>query len=347
MVQRLPVTPLAYPVPALPPNSVFESPELKHILDELSKYCPGAKPLGWENRWTWEMPVVHIMILDLLKRVYAFADWAVEHDDLPNYLGNSEISVFQVHKHHQLEETKIFPQWAAAAGLDVWTRNVEQHHLFSEALEATWLYLRKCRENLSPTPLPSPVPEPDEEINSIDLTKYGLDPTKPFSPTVLRAHMDTWVLVLAQHLLEEIDTLKPELMKKIGEKELKAIDAVVVKSLQAYDPSWFLSSFMASVHPNIRSVLVPLPYIVTWFLVPFVWSGKNWGFWRYCPYPEVKAHSPMERTNSILVQIVDIDDSRPAMTIPAFVLSYEGSADSHGLRQSAFYARDNMAEERS
>ena len=60
--------------------------------------------------------------------------------------------------------------------------------------------------------------------------------------------MDTWVLVLAQHLLEEIDTLKPELMKKIGEKELKAIDAVVVKSLQAYDPSWFLSSFMGSLH---------------------------------------------------------------------------------------------------
>ena len=82
----------------------------------------------------------------------------------------------------------------------------------------------------------------------MDLTKYdGLDPTKAFSPTALRAHMDSWVLTLAQHLFEEIDTLKPEYMEKIGENRLKAIDAEVVKYLQSYDPSWFLSNFMGTL----------------------------------------------------------------------------------------------------
>ena len=165
------------------------------------------------------------------------------------------------------EETIIFPQWCQAAGMvspylslrkledrlnvpvpqDIWTRNIEQHHAFTVELDATWLYLRRCRSNLKPTPPPSPVPEPPPDVANLDMSVYpDLDPTKPFSSDALRTHIDTWILSLAHHLNEEILTLAPEHMEKIGEKEIKRIDGEAQKHLQVFDPSWFLCAFMGT-----------------------------------------------------------------------------------------------------
>ena len=105
------------------------------------------------------------------------------------------------------------------------------------------MYLRKCRINLSPAVSPSPLPEPTEALANLDLSVYaGLDPNKPFSPAALRAHMDSWILVLAKHLNAEIDTLKPEYFERIGEKKMKDVDAEATKLMEIYDPAWFLCS---------------------------------------------------------------------------------------------------------
>jgi hypothetical protein len=99
------------------------------------------------------------------------------------------------------------------------------------------LYIRQCRMNLTPTPPPSPVPMP--ELPDLDLASYGLDPSKPFLPAVLRAYMDTFMLVLAKHMAEEIETVKPEYFEKIGQEMMKDADAKTLKHIQHYDPAWF------------------------------------------------------------------------------------------------------------
>ena len=94
----------------------------------------------------------------------------------------------------QGEETVKFPQWGKAAVLvspmfyrrhhpqepcalltgvpqDIWTRNVERHHTFATQLDATWLYLRQCRSNHTPTP-PSSVAVPPPDIANLDVTVY-------------------------------------------------------------------------------------------------------------------------------------------------------------------------------
>lgn len=123
---------------------------------------------------------------------------------------------------------------------DIWNRNVEQHHLFERQLDASMIYIRRCRYNLTPTPPPSPVPEPTPELTTIDTTEYNLDPSRPFSPTALRKHMDTYILMLAGHLEAEIDTLRPEYFEKMGEKAMKEVNAKAEKLMQIYDPAWFL-----------------------------------------------------------------------------------------------------------
>ena len=214
------------------------------------------------------MPNIHLTILELLQRVYAvsrftnlekfafcidnrvqFAEWAVEKDDMANYLGFSEIALFQVYQHHQAEGVYIRAMrrqaflrlaqrpWSSPRGAenldwyvililvgadgdgscvqDIWNQNVEQHHLFEKQLDATMMYLRKCRMNLSPAPSPSPLPEPTDALANLDLSAYaGLDPTKPFSPAALRAHMDSWMLVLAGHLNVRLTRSNPSTLRR-------------------------------------------------------------------------------------------------------------------------------------
>ena len=121
-------------------------------------------------------------------------------------------------------------------------RNIKEHHAFSHAMDATWLYLRKCRALLQPTPRPSPIPEPPADVNEIDLGQFGLDPAAGFNPQALRKHMDSWMLALAKHLADEIDTLTPEYIISVGKDNITQINKDVVKHLQSYDPTWFLCS---------------------------------------------------------------------------------------------------------
>ena len=91
----------------------------------------------------------------------------------------------------------------------------------------------------TPNPPPSPVHEPPPETAKLDLSVCELAPTKPFSPDALQAHSDAYFLPLARHLNEEISTLAPKHIEKVGETELARIDSEVRTRLQDYDPSCF------------------------------------------------------------------------------------------------------------
>lgn len=96
-------------------------------------------------------------------------------------------------------------------------QNVAQHDIFSPALDAAWLYIRSVRANLSPRQA-SPVPEPPADlVASVDLSKFNLDPTKPFSSKTLRTHIDSFVMPLIEHLGAEIGTLTPEFFQLVGD----------------------------------------------------------------------------------------------------------------------------------
>jgi hypothetical protein len=76
------------------------------------------------------------------------------------------------------------------------------------------------------------------------MSKYSsnIDVTKPYDPQGLRRHIDSFIMLLAEHLRDEIDTLRPELIEKIGEKNDREIRKNVQAHLQSYDPKWFLCS---------------------------------------------------------------------------------------------------------
>jgi hypothetical protein len=120
--------------------------------------------------------------------------------------------------------------------------NIEEHHLFDIPMDATWLYLRRCRAALTPPPPASPVPEPPAEVLAIDLGRYGLDPSRPFDPQALRTHIEGWARPLVEHLKDEIHTISPEYIAKVGQGNIETLDKAVLKHLQGYDPSWFLCS---------------------------------------------------------------------------------------------------------
>ena len=216
-----------------------------------------------------------------------FPQWAVDHDDLGNYLGFCEVAFFLIFHHHETEGASSSGTWStkltkvglirgailpdlgeslgsrkfilinwphpsldshslslltSSLSQQVWRHNVEQHHIFHPALDAAWLYVHKCRQNLTPTPQKITVPVPPPRIQAIDLSQnaYFKSSMNAFDPKAFQDQMDTWVLPLVTHLRDEIDTLKPEYMEKIGEKVVEEDHKAVLKTFGEYDPAWFL-----------------------------------------------------------------------------------------------------------
>ena len=171
-----------------------------------------------------------------------------------------------------------------------------QHHLFAPKLDLCWQYVRTCRHNINPL-LPPVVKEIIAEAEAVKLDGTELDPAKGpaeqggFDPAALRRCMDSYMTILAEHLWDEIGTLKPENMQAFGDKEAKEFDAKVDQHLKAYDPSWFLCSTMGASRleteggqtklmvammpmPNLKQ-LIPLPMPVRRVLVPVSHDGHR------------------------------------------------------------------------
>jgi hypothetical protein len=134
---------------------------------------------------------------------------------------------------------------------DKFSVNVAQHRTFETGLQAAWLYLRLCRDGLSPKPSPSPVPQPPEEVKSIDLAQFGLSPEGGFSPINFRKHLDIILPSVYEHLYEEIQTLSdPIYLDKVGDVAHNEIDAKVKAHLRGYDPAWHLCAAFGTCYPE-------------------------------------------------------------------------------------------------
>ena len=222
----------------------------------------------------------------------------------------------------------MFPSWKKASGLvsplwctadpqDIWDHNVDEHRAFKAQLLTAFLYVKECRSALKPAPPILVMPDAKEIVELNVSSAPTFDSSKPFDPAALQKQMEGWIAPLVQHLTDEIATLKPEYMEKIGEKEHHAVEKRTEKHLQSYDPSWFFVSALGEslrrcLVCSLRSAstdwesghrLVPLPLFVRKVLVPvslaglpepyvydsqFAWAPKHKQAWRYAPYPEVK-----------------------------------------------------------
>ena len=140
---------------------------------------------------------------------------------------------------------------------DVWNRNVEQHHTFKDAIAITALYLRQCYQNL-PTPVVSPIPKPSITTTSLrELQKPPLLSSNYFDPAQLRAHVDTWLPTLVEHLAEEMETLKSELLEKVGERGVKEATTAFMLYHRQWDPKWHLCDIVGETFPgSVRSSLI-------------------------------------------------------------------------------------------
>jgi len=184
-----------------------------------------------------------------------------------------------VYKHHQTEgklrlemsadmlETVYFNKMAEATGIvsdpssaslklmkqDLWGKNAMDHHTFDQNLEAAMVYVRYCRQNLEPTPAPSPVSEPVEDLVDAYDKFPNLDADQPFNPKVFRTHLDQVFTEFGQHMVDEIETLSKANVEKIGEKNLNKINEGLQKALMAHGPEWFLCSMCCelSLRPGV------------------------------------------------------------------------------------------------
>jgi len=104
------------------------------------------------------------------------------------------------------------------------------------------LYVRYCRQNLTPTPPPSPVADPSQELIDVYSKYPNLDATATFNPKVFRTHLDEVFEQFGRHMVDEIETLSRQNVEKIGEKNLEKVNVGLKEVLMAHGPEWFLCS---------------------------------------------------------------------------------------------------------
>ncbi|WVW82854.1 hypothetical protein I302_104866 [Kwoniella bestiolae CBS 10118] len=281
----------SHPLPAHPEGSPFLSQEFQKIMEGMKRKAEVEKPVKWQEHWQWEMSNVHLFLIQMIERAYLYAPYAVEQNDLPNFLGYAEISFFQVYSHHSAEEEFVFPTFVKHSKNEIWSQNVAEHHTFDQALDATWLYIRACQEKLpvnGKKRVKSPVPPPSKDlVNSIDLKSFvHLDFERPFDVEEFRRHIEGFIVPLVQHLGSEIETLTPELMDSVGAEGDREVRKWLDGHLKEYDPAWFLCSAFASVPISLCKQMIQLPFLVRRVLVPFMLAPKHKGYWLYAPHPE-------------------------------------------------------------
>ena len=110
------------------------------------------------------------------------------------------------------------------------------------------LYVRFVRQNLSPAPPVSPVPEPTQDLLAIYQKYHNLNDALPFDAEALRKHLDQVIPVFAKHMTDEIETLNKDKIAQVGRKEYAAIDGRLKARLQAYGPEWFLCIAFGQSH---------------------------------------------------------------------------------------------------
>jgi hypothetical protein len=77
-----------------------------------------------------------------------------------------------------------------------------------------------------------------------------LDAEKGFDPKVFRQHLDKIILLFGKHMIQEIETLKQDNVKRVGEKEYKVIESQLQAKLKSYSPEWFLISAVGGLSDN-------------------------------------------------------------------------------------------------
>lgn len=149
-----------------------------------------------------------------------------------------------------------------------------EHATFVSGLEAAWSYVRRCRSALTPTPPPSPIPEPTFE--HLKAAPPHSDSDHPpvellgtvFDPALLRRQMDTWLPAMMTHLSNEIDILTDEMMEQVGKKGHDEFEAMLDRHLKSRDPTWHACGLVAAYKMDAANRFMQMPIFVRRGLLP-------------------------------------------------------------------------------
>ncbi|PMD50073.1 uncharacterized protein K444DRAFT_638277 [Hyaloscypha bicolor E] len=161
-----------------------------------------------------------------------------------------------LHHHHELEETRLFPDVEKITGeAGIMEQNVVQHHEFLPALETFGQYAQAC-----------------------------LDKKKSFDASQFIGLMDTFAPKLSTHLEDEIKTLRGLGKYKDNVKEIKkAYMALAADAQQASKTTIFPLVCGARDTTYEGGCSWPgFPFFVP-YMVDYVFAGKHRSVWRFNP----------------------------------------------------------------
>lgn len=140
-----------------------------------------------------------------------------------------------------LTEEAIFPRYEKIIGSDLMSNNVVQHHEFAPQLVAGWRYARDCRALEAPNAPPA-VTDLLPEFEAPSDPAYSLEVGHGFDPAKLRQHMDGFIMLLVNHLHDELRTLTPEKMAAFTPADQDAFEKMIKTHVMGRDGTWFLCS---------------------------------------------------------------------------------------------------------
>jgi len=202
-----------------------------------------------------EMAIVHNSLLRGLNTIYLQAPNIKELKDVDDFLTYVNTWNVAVHKHHEDEETLVFPLIEKEVGVDgLMEENVIQHKAFSEGLNAFWDYIKAVQAKELPY-------VGQKVIQLID----------NFGPT------------LREHLTDEINTLLALNQYNIDWKTVNK--AIITHAIKTADKEKQIPFMMCSNDTTFEGGLhndmwPPLPWLPMQ-LFRYWYFPKHKGAWRF------------------------------------------------------------------
>ncbi|PVF94323.1 hypothetical protein CPB86DRAFT_789162 [Serendipita vermifera] len=238
-----------------------------HALGKFLEHCTQPCPTDPFVQERWTMCGVHTTFAEAMKQMYKLADTITPKDE-QDFAMYCFAFTQNLHHHHHLEETIMFPLMEPEFKTNV----VDEHAAFHDALEDLENY-----------------------IHGILGTKQGKiygdivkDTTRQkirYNAEKFKKLLETLITPLMTHLLHEIEWLDPEKIRASGltAQRLHDMEEQVLKHIKEQaNPFVIHVQVLGHLPPNVQ--WPPMPWFVKKILVPWVFYWKHSGAWRYLPY---------------------------------------------------------------
>ncbi|PVF93939.1 hypothetical protein CPB86DRAFT_828990 [Serendipita vermifera] len=248
----------------------------QHVLERLQKsrvifrsHCAKPEPNNLYDKQAWNMAGVHLILVESMLSVYRQAE-TIKPEDEEAFVFYALLTMGGVHHHHEEEEENYLPMLEPEFQNPI----VDEHHLFTEPLHETELYLADIlglewdKEAGKYVPAKNPRPKPAYDGRKIT------------------AAIETMADPMLTHLENEIKYLEGDKLRECGLplSKLEKWAEYEKTILKKVDP-WLMFPFIVG-HTPPNSQFPPLPPGSRSFLSPWIFSWKYRKSWKFIPPQE-------------------------------------------------------------